>query len=111
MTSLFTKQREQSINKRYYEMGNRTSSLLPFQLQKAQANRILQKIKRSDNNQQEVDSVRRALNLQATAARRDAPSMLSLDAEKAFDRDHWTFLQKSLSWMGFSEAFEIHGLR
>jgi len=40
----FTKQR-------YYEMGNRASRLLAFQLRKAQTNRIISKIRRPNSKQ------------------------------------------------------------
>ncbi|KAM7369499.1 hypothetical protein PAMP_000739 [Pampus punctatissimus] len=58
------------------------------------------------NNRQGTDNVRRALNLQSLAAKRGIPSMfLSLDAEKAFDRVDWTFLEQTLSRMGFNDVF------
>jgi len=39
------------INQKYYEMGNRASRLLAFQLRKAQTNRIVSKIKHPASNQ------------------------------------------------------------
>lgn len=57
-------------------------------------------------NRQGTDNVRKALNLQSLAARRNTPSMLlSHDAEKAFERVDWTFLEQTLSKMGFSNIF------
>lgn len=57
-------------------------------------------------NRQGCDNVRRALNLQTIAAKRNTPAaLLGLDAEKAFDRVDWVFLEKTLRHMGFKEAF------
>lgn len=53
-----------------------------------------------------TNNVRRVLNIQSLAAKRDVPSMLlSLDSEKAFDRVDWVFLQETLSSMGFDQKF------
>ena len=58
------------------------------------------------NNRQGTDNLRRAVNLQSIAAKRDVPSMLlSLDAEKAFDHLDHTFLKQTLRYMGFNETF------
>ena len=58
------------------------------------------------NNRQGTDNIRKALNLQYIATKRDTPSMfLSLDAEKAFDRLDHAFLEQTLSHMGFNDRF------
>lgn len=57
-------------------------------------------------NRQGCHNVRRALNLQAIAMRRKTPALfLGLDAEKAFDRVDWLFLEQSLKHMGFTDLF------
>lgn len=58
------------------------------------------------SGRQGTDNVRRALNIQMIAAKRKTPSMLlSLDAEKAFDRLDWTYLKQTLAYMGFHDTF------
>lgn len=53
-----------------------------------------------------VNNIRRTLNIISTAQKSPDPSMLlSLDAEKAFDRVDWTFLKHVLSEMNFDNSF------
>lgn len=58
------------------------------------------------NGRHGTDNVRRVLNIQMIAGRRQVPSMLlSLDAEKAFDRLDWEYLKQTLVHMGFHDIF------
>ena len=53
-----------------------------------------------------INNIRRTLNVISTAQSQSHPSMLlGLDAEKAFDRVDWLFLEHVLSKMGFDETF------
>ncbi len=53
-----------------------------------------------------INNIRRALNLQQIGKESKTPSMLlSLDAQKAFDRVDWVFLEQTLNYMGFHDTF------
>ena len=51
------------------------------------------------------DNVRRLLHIIYSASRSDDSAILSLDAEKAFDRLEWNYLWTVLRHMGFTEGF------
>uniref|UniRef100_A0A3Q3B6N5 Reverse transcriptase domain-containing protein n=1 Tax=Kryptolebias marmoratus TaxID=37003 RepID=A0A3Q3B6N5_KRYMA len=52
------------------------------------------------------DSIRRTLHILAQAKKQNlSVALVSLDAEKAFDRVNWTFLYKVLERLGFNKQF------
>lgn len=58
------------------------------------------------NGRHGSNNIRKTLNLQSLAISRKEPSMLlSLDAEKAFDRVDWLYLECVLKAMGFGDNF------
>lgn len=78
------------------------------------ANRIQKYLKKLINpdqtgfipGRQGANNIRRALNIQSVAKDFDYPSMLlSLDAEKAFDRVDWSYLNYTMKRMGFNSKF------
>lgn len=53
-----------------------------------------------------INNIRRTLNIMSIAQTKSHPSLLlSLDAEEAFDRVDWVFLQHVLNEMGFDKVF------
>ncbi len=53
-----------------------------------------------------INTTRRDLNLQQIGKDSKTPSMLlSLDAEKVFDRVDWVFLEQTLDYLGFHDTF------
>ena len=55
---------------------------------------------------QGANNIRRALNVQSVARHSAHPSMLlSLDAEKAFDRVDWSYLNYTMEQTGFNLTF------
>ncbi len=58
------------------------------------------------NERYAINSIRRAFNLQQIGKYSKTSSMLlSLDAEKEFDRVDWVFLEQTLDYMGFHDTF------
>lgn len=58
------------------------------------------------NGRRGTNNIRRALNLQSIATSSTQTSMLiSLEAEKAFDRVDWVYLQQTIINMGFGDKF------
>lgn len=79
-------------------LANRLSAIVPYLVNKDQTGFVQGRLL--------SDNVRRVLNLVDLAGRsKEQVLMLTLDAEKAFDRLSWKFIFKTLKTFGFHDCF------